>query len=177
MAHRHALHRLNAGSLLLTISIPAFVVPAQAQWVQQSFTPFGHALGVHILDDQHALASGAPGVIYETLDAGSNWTEVVVPPPLGPLMSFDSLGGVYMIDPDTWIVSGYSTFEIAEIIIRTTDAGVQWDMVHLGPDFTGCYDMTFVSATTGLAVGKAGRILRTTDAGATWAAVVTPTAA
>lgn len=154
--------------------LSSWMVPCYAQWTQQTLTPFGHVFAVHATDAQTAIATGATGRIYKTTNSGSPWLESHIPDPLGAAMTFDTLYGAWMLDAQTWVAAGYSTFEVQEIIIRTTNAGTSWDVVHMGPDYTGCFDMEFISPTEGFAVGKQGRILHTTDAGASWSVMTSP---
>lgn len=146
----------------------------RAQWQEQPLPTVALCFGIHALDGQNAMVVGDFGSIYRTVNGGNSWFNQGTGQFLETFMTFDSLAGVHMIDQDTWIVAGYNPFELAEIIIRTADGGQSWTMVHLGPDFTGVYDMDFPSPTVGLTVGKQGRILRTTDAGLTWSPVPTP---
>ncbi len=135
----------------------------------------GLAQSVHSPDGQRAFVSGSYRLMALTDDGGDSWQQLEVNEPLAGVMLLDSLRAAWSLDANTLIAAGHNFFEVQEIIIRSTDGGAQWQIVHLGPDYTGLDDMHFTSATSGIAIGQQGRILRTTDAGASWSQQPSPT--
>jgi len=146
-----------------------------AQWVPQQLPMTALGQSVHSPDGVHALISGTYRQIAKTSNGGSTWEQIVLSEQLNALMALDSLRAAWMLDENTLIVAGHNFFEVQEIIIRSVDGGLNWSIVHLGPDFTGFDDMHFTNSTNGFVIGQQGRIRRTTNAGATWTAHPSPT--
>ena len=106
-----------------------------------------------------------PSRVRKTVD-GVTWTLV---------KSFTGgtvIGGIHFLDADTGLVAGSNG---SEVIMKSTDGGLNWDVVHTGPAGR-VLQAIHMNGETGYAVGSAGRILRTTDSGDTWELdeIVTP---
>ena len=74
------------------------------------------------------------------------------------------IGGIHFLDADTGLVAGSNG---SEVIMKTTDGGLNWDVKHTGPAGR-VLQAIHMNGETGYAVGSGGRILRTTDSGETW---------
>ncbi len=110
---------------------------------------------VDFYDEQNGVLGG--GVAYQAgilVTLTDNYTVISVDTFL------NEISAVCYSDKNTIHAVGYG------IILRSTDAGLTWDLSDTKDDFYT--DVYFTSATTGYAVGAVGTILKTTDAGLTW---------
>ncbi len=140
------------------------------QWVQRPNNYF--------LND---VAVASPNVIFEvagttlqkSTDAGQTWTVINKQftnyNPSQPFLYTVSNEQVYFLDGNTGFSFGGGGFTY-ETIARTADGGANWTLVHSQYN-SQLLDMSFVSPTTGLAVGLNGHVLKTTDGGANWTVV------
>ena len=142
-------------------------------WERQESGADKHIMAVEFLDESRGVAVGAFGTVLRTADGGTSWD-------------------VYPIDWDNELVEVVETTGIAEphlydisfveecgfiagengVIMRSTDGGTTWDVVHGGifpPVFSACY----TDCSTGWAVGQNGFAL-TTHNGESWEKVELP---
>jgi photosystem II stability/assembly factor-like uncharacterized protein len=115
--------------------------------------------GVGFADLNHGIAAGESGRVLHTTDGGTNWIE-------GTTLPMNLYFGVSYPSPALAFAVGGEQ-GVAGTIMRTTDAGLTWSVVHADSNHS-LWDIDFVSATNGIATGSSGIILRTTDGGETW---------
>ncbi len=111
--------------------------------------------------------------ILKTTDGGETWDQLTIPD------SVESLRNISFQDSLVGIAAGYQfrNNRVSGVILRTIDAGVNWQLTDFPPvdNFT---DILFVNSSTGFAVGvystsgfgvpPPGAIYKTTDAGVSW---------
>lgn len=114
--------------------------------------------------------------LVRTENDGAQWDSTYVTTFGAPFPC--TLYDVHFFGPNTGVATGLMSLGSQYVVLRTTDAGANWDPVYVnstGPLVRWLRDMDFATSTTGIAVGTGGRIVRTTDGGATWSAQATPT--
>ena len=155
-------------------SIPPTLGPIE-RLVGASFsgTDTGYVVGWNgSLDD---LQSGS---IYRTTDGGATWDNQM------PSFSrttgetvFDIPVSIAAVTPDVAIAVGFMVYVspgyISGFIYRTTDGGGHWSG-HSSASLP-LRAVTFMDASTGIAVGDGGTILRTINGGIDWSPVLSPT--
>ncbi|MBA3680322.1 MAG: hypothetical protein H0W73_03905 [Bacteroidetes bacterium] len=104
---------------------------------------------------------GGVSEIIKTTNGGSSWTSFPVP--------MSSIESIYFLNKDTGYAVGGTAMGSLGLILRTTDAGVNW-VTQSSTISSPLYSVHFATKDTGYAVGLTGVIVRTTDAGATWVA-------
>jgi photosystem II stability/assembly factor-like uncharacterized protein len=124
---------------------------ADARLVRAIFTEGGRA-----------WAFGEGGVLYTTLDGGTNWSKR--PSPTRYLL----LGGTFLDRDHGWLVGARST------ILQTFDGGETWRAGLVDTVDVRFTAVSFVEQRIGWAVGAAGRIFMTLDGGRTWRAQKSP---
>lgn len=107
--------------------------------------------------DGRLVAVGERGHIMVSEDAGGSWVQAEVP-------TRALLTGVFMHDARLGWAVGHD-----EVVVRTRDGGVTWELVHSAPDNEKpLLDVWFADARRGLAIGAYGGLLDTDDGGDTW---------
>jgi photosystem II stability/assembly factor-like uncharacterized protein len=124
----------------------------------------------------------ASGLIYMTTDGGENWNPGPGPVLEDPRLSNFSFRSLQFVDRDTGIVTGSyilqsnTMFEMASVILRTTDGGATWRIERRG-DYEYILDLQMLDADTGFAIGITvdisvgslqSRFLTTADGGQNW---------
>jgi photosystem II stability/assembly factor-like uncharacterized protein len=157
--------------------------------------PFAYA-NLQFLDSNNGFALAALGAgagseavaLYQTSDAGTNWTRVFINDPTEPGAN-DSLPlggqkyGFTFLDSSRGWVGGSVPVDNYIYLYRTTDGGITWSEVGLALPTsnesvqTGTSGPQFFSATDGILIvnlvmssapGLATVIYRTSDGGETW---------
>ena len=105
------------------------------------------------------IAVGDDGLFFRSTDCGQSWTEITTVPDV-------NYRSVCFTDETT----GYAAGDHA--IIKTTDAGVTWNLVSFDYNLLA---LDFMSQEMGVGVGLNGLIVRTTDGGQTWNQIDSPT--
>jgi photosystem II stability/assembly factor-like uncharacterized protein len=82
--------------------------------------------------------------------------------------------GLDFLDANTGVAVGGSPDNSDNIIVRTTNAGNNWETIPYTNSTCKLYHVRFMSATVGYITGYCGRIIRTTDGGASWCNQVSP---
>jgi photosystem II stability/assembly factor-like uncharacterized protein len=154
-----------------TIRIP--VTLTVRSWASFTVSGSNDLRGVHIIDDQVALAvgfigntSGHKGVILKTIDAGKTWQAK-------KYVDNTSLGGIDFVDASNgWAVGD------SGVILYTFDGGESWKQI---PDITlpihdtvALWRVQFADLAHGWIIGVKGTLLRTVDTGKTWTIQTTP---
>src|ERR1035437_1369043 len=113
---------------------------------------------------------GNAGQILKSIDSGQTWHPLI----LTGNMATRNYNGVYFTDANTGIaVGGNRTNDSIQTIIKTTDGGATWSSItdNLG---SWLFNVRFIDANNGYAVGALGKILKTTDGGTSWTDVAVP---
>lgn len=119
-------------------------------------------------DAKTGWIAGTEGIILHTVDGGSTWQKQ-------DCGTTEDMSALYFLDAKVgWAAGGNGT------ICYTTDGGANWSVntvAELAKHDIGLYDIHFVDANTGCAVGGrpsgfespgAGEVLLTDDGGKTW---------
>jgi len=143
----------KALTLFFTLFIYVNIFFSQTQWTVVNPPLSEYFKDVQVFGNQAAIAVGAKGSIYRTIDGGLTWS-----PHISPVN--DDLNDVFFISPSKgWIVGGTS-------VLRTVDGGVTWLKVYtFSSTVLAVY---FLDANTGFVAGAFGNIFKTTDGGLTW---------
>jgi photosystem II stability/assembly factor-like uncharacterized protein len=113
-------------------------------------------LKVRSFNGQIVIASGYDGLILRSTDGGNIFTQVIS----GVGSGFD-LWGLEMINDTLGLACG------ATALLKTTDAGLNWEIVNT-PGYTGnLWWIDFMNEDYGFVAGD-GKILRTIDGGSNW---------
>ncbi len=96
--------------------------------------------------------------IYVTHDGGTTWKSTMpLPAAFGTIDFVDMQHG--------WVTDGM-------VLYSTSDGGQHWTKLSPGANFEQVTDLSFVSSTTGWAIGGQSNtssfLLKTTDGGKTW---------
>lgn len=124
---------------------PAMIAPLAAKKTLVSVAAAGGTL----------VAVGDRGHILTSKD-GKDWTQVPSPADI-------MLNRVRFRDDRTGLALGHDA-----AILKTTDGGMTWTVVHFDATSRPLYDLAFVDEQTLFAVGGYGLFLDSTDGGATW---------
>lgn len=161
-------------TFLLFISTSAF-----AQWTSQPSPGTYSIQSVQIIDEKISFL-GTSGGVYRTIDGGSTWKRYRL-----QRNTVDSLYQETMVqhqinffDANVGISAGWSLFNYG-IILKTINGGIDWKIVHMGPQLGEQFDVTyndieFVNSKVGYVAGSKGTVMKTIDAGDTWSSVYVP---
>jgi photosystem II stability/assembly factor-like uncharacterized protein len=117
--------------------------------------PFENELKtVFFVDPKNGWAADTKAGLYKTVDGGQNWTKQ--PDDL----QRPSINGIFFLNPAAGWVVGDSYVGI------TADGGQTWKRIKLKNRYL--YDVNFIDANRGWAVGDKNTILSTTDGGVYW---------
>jgi photosystem II stability/assembly factor-like uncharacterized protein len=109
---------------------------------------------------RRVVAVGERGQILHSDDDGRTWTQAPVP-------ASANLTAVWFADAKNGWAVGH-----VETILRTTDGGDSWELVHFDPgNPQPLLDVCFTDASHGVAVGAYGVVYVTSDGGAVWSQV------
>lgn len=139
-------------------------------WAISKDNPGYWLTSVHFPSAMTGYAVGDHGILYKTLDGGSNWTQKAIPGVAGSR----NFSAVYFTNDNTgFIAGGNMTNDSIQTILKTTDGGETWTVIrdNLDPMLNDIY---FLSPGEGYAVGYGGTVLHSTDTGTTWQAVTLP---
>ncbi len=127
--------------------IPADIAPL----ARQSLLLDGVRAGTRL------IVVGDRGHILLSDDEAISWTQV--PSPTQVLLT-----AIHMYDENTGWIVGHDA-----VILRTTDGGQTWDLVHAAPqEERPLLDVWFRDRHNGFAIGAYGYFLSTSDGGQTW---------
>jgi photosystem II stability/assembly factor-like uncharacterized protein len=116
-------------------------------------------LDIHRLSQEKLVAVGERGHILISNDLGESWEQVVTP-------TQAMLTAVTFVNEQIGYAVGHQ-----QVILKTTDGGVSWELQHHNPDdlsYPSLFDVWFRDGSWGLAVGAYGLMLKTTDGGKSW---------
>ncbi len=140
-----------------SISLPQRVPSAQLSFISPTF--FSATEGVlPIIFSDLITGRGIASVIYTTNDGGATWKSTM------PLPA--ALGTIDFVD----IQHGWATGGM--VLYSTSDGGQHWTKLSPSANFKQVTGLSFVSSTTGWAIGGQSNassfLLKTTDGGKTW---------
>lgn len=147
-----------------------FLFSASAQWTQFPGIPASADIEcVRAFDASHYYA-GTSNAIFKSDDAGANWQTVLVNDMTGNLIP-SVISDIYFISSTEAIAVGWIVLGNSEVILRTTNGGINWNYANLynggtWPRVQNSID--FPTSATGYSVGSNGRILKTTNSGSSW---------
>jgi photosystem II stability/assembly factor-like uncharacterized protein len=135
------------------------IVQLDASMNLLSFQRFKFALhDVHMLNPNKGIAVGS-GAILLSNDGGISWQQQSV---VG-----DNFNSISALDSNHIFVSGLSGF-----VVKTSDGGKTWKRLRNGSNLSlpnyQLWDLLFVSAQKGYAVGEKGLVIYTDDGGEHW---------
>jgi photosystem II stability/assembly factor-like uncharacterized protein len=135
-------------------------------WILLS-TPTSTALdGIYFVNENTGYVGGA-NIFLKTTDAGASWVNKV-----GLFISpFETAQSVYFSDVNTGY---YCTNTTNCRIVKTTDGGDTWNLIHSNEGIGAGWDLSFTNAMTGFVCTGTGKVLKTTNAGVTWGVQNTP---
>jgi len=144
-----------------------------SQWTIQNSGVSTLLLEVDAINPNVAWILGDNGTVMRTTNGGNLWSSAS-----GGAFGTDYISGIEAVSENLSFVNINPGFQSTTQIYRTTDGGVNWNIVFTqNPGFINSIHM--FDETNGIAVGNpspAGSnwtILRTTDAGANWARIAT----
>jgi photosystem II stability/assembly factor-like uncharacterized protein len=117
--------------------------------------------GIYFNDINTGYVVGNAGRIFKTTNGGEYWYTQYSPYP-------SSLWDVWFTDTNTgFIVGGHGT-NIGNVILRTTNAGIEWLSVPHPYSKGLLYSVRFTTPTTGYIMGNFSQVLKTTNSGLNW---------
>lgn len=154
--------------LFISLLFLLFYNALQAQWTEVVSGTTDEIHDVQFVDANIGFYVG-PG-IFKTTDGGNTWNK----------LNFQGVDSNYFngclfycldfFNENTGIIAGWVYWDNTQIILKTTDGGINWTMVCKGTNMSGWRfkDIYFISSSIGIAVGTNGLIMKTTDGGDTW---------
>ncbi len=119
-------------------------------------------LSVSIAPDGYGYAAGTGAARDRTTDGGISWR------PVTNILVDQKLNSICTLTDAIAIASGWNG-----LILRTTDAGKNWDSIGSGTT-NKLHGIAFPTVDVGIIVGDFGYIIRSTDTGRIWANVPVP---
>jgi photosystem II stability/assembly factor-like uncharacterized protein len=139
-----------------SLSLPAGVPSAQLSLSSPTF--FSDTDGIlPVIFADLTTGRGIATDIYATGDGGTTWKSSMPLPDAFVTLDFADM-------QHGWATDGM-------ILYRTSDGGQHWTKLSPGANFKQVTDLSFVSSTTGWAIGgqsNTSSLLKTTDGGKTW---------
>jgi len=127
-------------------------------WIQQITDSTDYLNQAYIINSNTGWITG--NNLYKTSNSGNNWNKINGIP-----------GGsfaIYFLNDNT----GFLTLYYSRIL-KTTNGGLNWDLVYSGSFHTFVFDITFCTNDVGFAAGdgSAEGVLKTTNGGNNWSSV------
>lgn len=110
------------------------------------------------------LENGEEDMLFHTNDGGTTWTRQ-------PATGGQFLRAVHFVSASRGVAVGMTIDSVSELpgpskILSTTDGGATWKVAFIAE--RSFFDVTFVDANRGWAVGDRSSVYATSDGGATW---------
>jgi photosystem II stability/assembly factor-like uncharacterized protein len=142
----------NPGGSILVTTNSGF------SWVKKAFPE--HLSGISFFTNNKAVAVGAFGSIYKTIDSGLTWKSV-------HKGYRNDLKDITFINKEIWFAAGGNS--TSGIILKTSNGGENWNEIYSANKQVN--SLFFINENSGTAVGSSGLVLRTSDAGINWSVV------
>jgi len=122
--------------------------------------------GIWFLNENTGYVGGA-NIFLKTTDGGQTWINKI-----GNFISpFETAESVFFSDENT----GYYCTNTSNCrIVKTTNGGDTWNLIHDQSNIGAGWSMSFTNAFTGYVCTGNGKVLKTTDAGNSWGVQNTP---
>lgn len=167
-----ALISFKPSALLAAIFALGFLSPAYAQrsWSRINVPATESLLSIAFASNEVGIILGDSSTVLRTVDGGASWNRIHVP-------GLDRTGGwqrVAFASATVGVISaGHDSDGGMYRLARTTDAGASWTQLAVDSVFrnTRVNEMTFISPSTVIAVGRDRGIIRSTDTGSSWTEV------
>jgi photosystem II stability/assembly factor-like uncharacterized protein len=122
--------------------------------------------GMWFVNENTGYVGGA-NVFLKTTDGGQTWVNKVG----NFISSFEIAEAVYFSDANTGY---YCTNTSSARIVKTTNGGDTWSLVHSQEGYNAGWGMSFTNSMTGYVCTGSGKVLKTTNAGVNWSEQNTP---
>lgn len=110
--------------------------------------------------------------LVKSPDGGANWSVNTLKHAQGFELLGSSLYDIHFFDAQNGVAVGLIEGGGQDIILRTTNGGLNWSYAYQGYGNGGAlftlHDLFFINSTVGWAVGRNGNIYKTVNAGASW---------
>jgi len=131
---------------------------AGATWVDKHFPNF--LRDIHFTDINTGYVAGEHGYILKTTNGGTDWDK--------QKPTNIHLYGLSFADANTGIAVGGWYNDTKNIILRTTNAGLNWIQIPYNYSTCNLISVRFINPATGWIAGRCSQIIKTTDGGASW---------
>ena len=110
--------------------------------------------------------------LVKSPDGGASWSVNTLKHAQGFELLGSSLYDIHFFDAQNGVAVGLIEGGGQDIILRTTNGGLNWSYAYQGYGNGGAlftlHDLFFINSTVGWAVGRNGNIYKTVNAGASW---------
>ncbi|MGE5860105.1 MAG: YCF48-related protein [Ignavibacteria bacterium] len=117
---------------------------------------------MYFADNDEGWIAGNEGVILRTTDAGISWVEQQING-----TEYGTLTSLFFLDKNRGYASGSGLDVSGGVILKTTDGGDHWNLMHNGYN-RFVFSVRFTSSDTGWAAGDEGIMFNTTNGGEDW---------
>lgn len=151
-------------------------IPARAQWTPLSTGSAYNQYDIFALDAQRLFVGGVDALM-KSANGGQSWTTLPLLDESNAPIYNSTLQAIHFFDENTGVATGFMLTGNVEVILRTTDGGQHWKMVHVQTGGTApkfLTDFSFPTPGVGYACGNRGVILKTENAGVSWTPVQLP---
>ena len=156
--------------ILPVVFFYSFSISVFSQWTQENI---GTTEDLYSVDyfSANDIWIGSFNQFIKTSDGGTNW---IVTNPMKDLSNASILpanvNDISMISSTTAVATGLFYMGNSEVILRTTNSGVNWDQVTVNNSVPLLRYINSVDkwGSNMVAVGNTGRIFRSTNSGASW---------
>jgi hypothetical protein len=143
-----------AAAMAAAQSAPPAQPLAPSPWQMQDSGTKVSLRGIYAVDGNVAWAGGARGTVLRTVDGGAHWQQCTVPDVEADGVMLD-FRGVQAWDAQTAIVLASGPGDRSRLY-KTTDGGINWDLLISNPDKDGFWDaLRMTSRDTGILLGSA----------------------
>lgn len=114
----------------------------------------------------------------KSIDGGANWNVYPLLDDLDFPIFSSELYDIHFFDQNTGVATGFIVTANSEVILRTTNGGLNWSFVNVnnGGNWPRLLnDIDFPTSSIGFAVGTNGRLLKSVNAGQTWSSLASGT--
>ena len=165
---------MRISKALITLICFCTYLVSLGQWQPVAINSTATYNGVYAYDADRISLFRTGGILRST-DGGDTWVSRPTVDGNGNAFLNSSSQAIHEVQPDVIVVasSAYTT-DFQFRILRSTDGGASWSIVHNAPGLgqvSSFLGMAWGDATTGVAVGTGGRIVRTLNGGVSWTQV------